>query len=259
MSSPSRHPVAFVTGASSGLGRGLALRFASEGYAVALVARRADRLNALVASIVGGGGRALACPCDVTDRDDVHAAVTRAEAELGPVDLLVANAGISGMTTAAALDAVDLERVLRVNVLGAAYAAEAVLPGMVRRGRGHLVAMGSLTGYGGLPRTAAYSASKAALKNYFESLRIDLRGSGVAVTVITPGYVKTELTAKNDHPMPFLMELDDAVDIMWRAIRKRAPHCTFPRPLSTLTWVAQVFPRRLYDAIASRVRRDKRE
>jgi short-subunit dehydrogenase len=252
-------PVAFVTGASSGLGMGLALRFASDGYAVALAARRTERLHALAARIKDAGGTALTCPCDVRDRHQVHAAVARAEAELGPVDLLIASAGVGKMTPAQGLDAADLERILEVNVLGSAYAVEAVLPRMLDRHRGHLVAIGSLAGYGGLPKTAAYSASKGALKNYFESLRLDLRGTGVAVTVITPGYVKTELTAKNAHPMPLLMELDDAVDVMARAIHRRASHCAFPRPLSTLAWLGQVFPRRLYDALASGVRRDKRE
>jgi len=252
-------PVAFVTGASSGLGMGLALRLASEGYSVALAARRTERLDDLVDKVLDSGGSARSCPCDVTDRSAVHAAVARAEAELGAVDLLVASAGVGKMTAAQGLDAGDLERILRVNVLGSAYAAEAVLPGMLERRRGHLVAIGSLTGCGGLPKTAAYSASKAALKNYFESLRLDLRGTGVAVTVITPGYVKTEMTAKNAHPMPFLMELEDAVDVMARAIHRRAPHCAFPRPLSTLTWFGQVFPRRLYDALAAGVRRDKSE
>jgi short-subunit dehydrogenase len=237
---------------------GLALRLASEGHAVALAARRRDRLEALAARITAGGGRALSCPCDVADRAQVHAAVARAESGLGPVDLLVASAGVGKMTEAAALDAADLEWILSVNVLGAAYAAEAVLPGMIARHRGHLVVIGSLTGYGGLPKSAAYSASKGAVKNYFESLRLDLRGSGVDVTVITPGYVKTEMTAKSAHPMPFLMELDAAVDVMAAAIRRRVPHVAFPRPLSTLAWIAQVFPRRLYDAVASRVRREKR-
>ncbi|MCG6957285.1 MAG: SDR family NAD(P)-dependent oxidoreductase [Gemmatimonadetes bacterium] len=252
-------PVSFVTGASSGLGMGLALRFAAEGHAVALAARRVDRLDELVERIRAAGGTALACPCDVRDRDQVHAAVARAEAELGPVDLLIASAGVGKTTAAQNLDAADLEWILGVNVLGSAYAVEAVLPGMLARRRGHLVGIGSLAGYGGLPKTAAYSASKGALKNYFESLRLDLRGTGVAVTVITPGYVKTELTAKNAHPMPQLMELGDAVDVMTRAIQRRAPHCAFPRPLSTLTWLGQVFPRRLYDAVASGVRREKKE
>jgi short-subunit dehydrogenase len=252
-------PVAFVTGASSGLGMGLALRFASQGHAVGLAARRTERLDELADRIRHAGGTALACPCDVRDRHQVHAAVARAEAELGPVDLLIASAGVGKMTSAQCLDSGDLEWILQTNVLGSAYAAEAVLPGMLDRRQGHLVAIGSLAGYGGLPKTAAYSASKGALKNYFESLRLDLRGTGVDVTVITPGYVKTELTAKNAHPMPLLMELDDAVDVMARAIRRRAPHCAFPRPLSTLTWLGQVFPRRLYDALASGVRREKGE
>jgi short-subunit dehydrogenase len=255
----STRPVAFVTGASSGLGMGLALRFASEGHAVALAARRTDRLDELVARIRDAGGTALACPCDVRDREQVLTAVARAEADLGPVDMLIASAGVGKETTAQRLDSADLQWILEVNVLGSAYAVEAVLPGMLDRRRGHLVGIGSLAGCGGLPKTAAYSASKGALKNYFESLRLDLRGTGVAVTVITPGYVKTELTAKNAHPMPQLMELDDAVDVMTRAIRRRAPHCAFPRPLSTVAWLGQVFPRRLYDALASGVRRGKRE
>lgn len=252
-------PVAFVTGASSGLGMGLALRFASEGYTVALAARRTDRLDELTERIRDAGGNALACPCDVRDRDRVHAAVARAEAELGPVDLLIASAGVGKETTAQGLDAADLEWILQVNVLGSAYAVEAVLPGMLDRRRGHLVGIGSLAGYGGLPKGAAYSASKGALKNYFESLRLDLRGTGVAVTVITPGYVKTELTAKVTHPMPQLMELDDAVDVMARAIHRRVLHCAYPRPLSTLAWIGQVFPRKLYDSLVSTDRRGKSE
>ena len=250
-------PVAFVTGASSGLGRELARRLAGEGYAVALAARREERLRELAAAIEDAGGRALPCPCDVADRAQVHDAVARAEAELGPVDLLVANAGQSEMTEPHRLDAAEVERLMRVNFFGALYAVERVLPGMLERGRGHLVAVGSLAGYNGLPLTAAYSASKGALHNFFESLRIDLRGTGVDVTVITPGYVKTELTEKNLHTMPFLLELDEAVDRMMRAIRTRRRLASFPRPLSTLVWWAQVFPAALYDRIAARQDRRK--
>src|SRR3990172_6474290 len=197
--------VAFITGASSGLGAGLARRLATkEGYAVALAARRGDRLESLVGEIRAGGGVASAYACDVRDRGQLCAAVEAAVAELVPVDLLVANAGISVMTVPEALDAAQVENVMATNFFGAVYATEAVLPSMLARGSGHLVAVGSLTGYGGLPRTAAYSASKGALHNFFESLRVDLRGTGVDVTVITPGYVKTELTVKNLHPLPFL-------------------------------------------------------
>lgn len=251
--------VAFVTGASSGLGMGLARRLARDGWAVGLAARRVERLEQVAAEIRAAGGRAVVCPCDVSERASVHTAIGRAERELGPIDLLVANAGTSDAVGALHLDAERVERLMRVNFLGAVYATEHVLPGMLERGRGHLVAMGSQTGYGGLPRTAAYSASKGALHNFFESLRLDLRGTGIDVTVITPGYVRTELTDRNLHRMPFLMELDEAVEIMSRAISKRRRLCSFPRPISTLTWLGQVLPGWLYDVLASRVRRDKRE
>jgi len=251
--------VAFITGASSGLGAGLARRLARSGYAVALVARRRGRLEEVAAAVRASGGTALPLECDVREQEHVLAAVRATVAELGPVDLLVANAGVSGMTRAQDFSARKVEELMRVNFLGAAYAVEAVLPSMLERRSGHLVAVGSLAGYGGLPKSAAYSASKGALHNLFESLRLDLRGTGVDVTVITPGYVKTELTEKNVYRMPFLMELDDAVERMMRGIERRDALVAFPPSLIALAWVAQVFPAALYDRIASRVRREKRE
>ena len=250
--------VAFVTGSSSGIGAGLARRLARAGYAVGLAARRADRLEALAAEIERAGGRACVCPCDVSARDDVRAAIRRAEDDLGAVDLLVANAGVSERTYVESLDGRDVERVMKVNFLGAVYAVEAVLPAMLARGSGHLVAVGSITGYGGLPMTAAYSASKGALHNFFESLRIDLRRSGVAVTVVTPGYVRTEMTARNLHPMPFLVDLDDAVERIYTAIAGRRRLLSFPAPLAAVARFAAVLPAAWYDRVAGRVKRDQR-
>lgn len=250
--------VAFITGASSGIGAGLARRYAAMGWAVGLAARRVERLEAVAAEIRAAGGEAVVCPCDVAEREQVHDAIARTERELGAIDLLIANAGISELTPAQGLDGQQVERSLRVNFLGAVYAAEAVLPGMLARGDGRLVAMGSLSGYGGLPRTGAYSASKGAMHNFFESLRLDLRGTGVSVTMITPGYVRTELAERNLHRMPFMVDLDPAVDRMVRAIDRRQGLLTFPRPLSSLLWIAQVFPTGLYDWLASKVRRRKK-
>lgn len=243
---------AFITGASSGFGRGFALKLAADGYGVALAARRVDRIESVAEEIRRGGGAAIACRCDVAEPSQIRQAVARTESELGPVDLLIANAGVSARTVLPAFDAEEVDWVTRVNYLGAVHAVGAVLPGMLERDRGHLVAIGSLAGYSGLPRTAAYGASKAAVYNFFESLRIDLRGTGVDVTVITPGYVRSELTDKNEHRMPYLMEMDDAVDRMVRAIRARKRHVMFPRPLSTLAWIGQVVPRRIYDRLAAR-------
>lgn len=250
--------VAFITGASSGLGNGMARALARDGYAVAVTARRLPELVSLAREIRVAGGEALPVALDVGDRAAVIAAVERCTEELGPVDLLVANAGISEQCGAVGLSADTVERALRVNFLGAVYAVEAVLPAMLERDQGQLVAVGSLAGYGGLPLSAAYSASKGALHNFFECLRVDLRESGVDVTFITPGYVRSPLTARNDHPMPFLLETDDAVARMVRAIRRRDPLLAFPLPLAATVWTAQILPSRLYDALAARVRRQKK-
>lgn len=252
-------PVALVTGASSGLGRGLAVRAAREGWDVALMARRHELLRDVGEEVEALGRRAAVLPCDVSDKEGVRRAVERCRGELGPPELVVANAGVGAMTRPESLSADEVERVLRVNFLGAVYLVEAVLPEMLARDRGHLVAVASLAGVGGLPLTAAYSASKGAMINFFESLRIDLRSTGVDVTLVTPGYVRTPLTDHNRHGMPFLMELDDAVERIWRGIEARKLHLAFPVPLATLAWVMQIAPRRLYDWVASRVDRRKEE
>ena len=249
--------VCFITGASSGLGKGLALRLAGEGYSVGLAARRLTELEAVAAEIEEGGGRAGVYPCDVSNRDQVLAAVGKCQEELGPVDLLVANAGISINTLVEAFDSRDVEKVLGVNLMGAVYATEAVLQGMLQRGRGQIVAVSSIAGFGGLPLSAAYSASKGGMTNFFESLRLDLKGSGVYVTVITPGFVKTPMTGHNRHAMPFLMELDPAVELMVRAIKRRRRSLAFPWPLAAIAWTTRFLPRRAYDWLVGRVDRRK--
>jgi short-subunit dehydrogenase len=249
--------IAVVTGASSGLGEGLAVALAREGWTVGLLARREGELLRVRDRIREGGGGAATYPCDVSDRVAVEAALDRCRDELGPPELLVCNAGISEVTPARDLDAAMVARLMEVNFLGAVWPTAHLLPEMLARGRGHLVGVGSLAGYGGLSGSAAYSASKGAVHHFFESLRIDLRGSGVDVTVLTPGYVRTPLTDRNAHPMPFLMELDDAVEAMLGAIGRRERLLAFPFPLSTLLRVAQLLPRALRDRLAARHRREK--
>ena len=245
-------PVALVTGASSGIGRGLAVRLAQEGYAVALAARRFDRLEEVAGDIRDYGGVAIPIRCDVSDPEQVRAAVAECRERLGPVELLVANAGIGSRTEPGHLSAEEVERVLAVNFWGAVHAAEAVLPEMLRRRMGHLVAVASVAGFGGLPGRGSYTASKAALFNFFESLRMDLRDSGVAVTVISPGFVRTEMTRQDDRPRPFIMEVDEAVDRMMRAIHARRPSLMFPRRLAGIAWMGRIFPRSFYDFLARR-------
>lgn len=250
--------VAFVTGASSGIGRGLATRLGRKGWSVGLAARRVALLDEVAEEIRAAGGTAVAHRCDVASRDEVLAAVAGTADALGPVDLLVANAGVSRNTFVASLDGREVERMIQVNFLGCVYAAEAVLPSMLERRAGQIVVVGSLAGYGGLPLTGAYSAAKGALHNFFESLRIDLRGSGVAVTILTPGYVDTPMARDDTHARPFKVPLDRALDRMERAIEQRRPLLRFPAQLGVPVWLGQLFPARLYDALAGRAPRDKR-
>src|SRR5215470_131209 len=170
-----------ITGASSGIGKGLALEIAARGGRLGLIARREDALNELVNEIKAYNGTAIAVAADVRDAAAVRAAAERIRAELGPIDILIANAGIGVTDHAANLNPEQVAEVMNINVLGAVNSAAAVLPEMVERRSGQLVAIASLAGYRGLAKSAAYCASKAALSSFFESLRIDLRHSGVAV------------------------------------------------------------------------------
>jgi len=249
----SNRKVAFITGASSGLGEGLALRFAGRGYAVGLSARRADRLSALVERIGRDGGEAVAYPADVSDREGLLEVIRQCREDLGPIDLLIANAGISTHALPEDLDSREVERVMGINFQGTVTAAEGVLQEMLQRGQGQIVVVSSLASFQGLPLHGSYCASKAAMNAFFESLRLDVAERGVDVTIINPGFVKTEMTAHNRYPMPFLMDLDPALDVMVRGILKRKRMIRFPIPLSTVTWWSRVLPRWLFDGLVDKV------
>jgi len=243
--------VTVVTGASSGIGRSLARRLAAGGDPVAVLARRGDLLDDLVTEIEAHGGRALAVPCDVTDRAQVNTALALVEAKLGPVERLVANAGGGDTTNVEDFDAAHVAAVLELNVMGTVYCVEAVLPGMLDRGRGHLVAMSSLAAYRGLPRGGAYSAAKAALTNLMESLRIDLRPHGIDVTVLLPGFVRTKPGGASGRKKnkPLRMDLEVATGRMERAIRDRRARAAFPLPLVALAGFGRLLPAPLYDRL----------
>ncbi len=247
-------PVALVTGASSGIGRGLAVRLARDGYAVGLLARRAGRLREVAAEVEERGGTASVHRCDVSEREQVLHAVESCSAELGPVDLLVANAGIGSHMPVEGLNGDETELVMRINFLGAVHAVEALLPTMLSRGSGHLVAVASLAGYCGLPRRPAYCASKSAMMSFFESLRLDLRHRGIAVTIVSPGFVRTAMTGGEGSVRPFMVELDPAVDRIARAIGARRRSLAFPWPIALPATLARSLPPALFDFVARRIR-----
>lgn len=237
--------VTLITGASSGIGRALAIRLASHGEAMALVARRGDLLDSLAAQIQAAGGHALALSCDVTDMEQVRNAVAAAESELGPVTRLVANAGGGEPTFVDKFSAAEVAEIVQLNLLGVANCIEAVLPGMLARGEGHLVATGSLAGVRGLPTAAAYSAAKAGVANLMESLRIDLKPHGVAVTILLPGFVRTK-TGKRKR---LQISLDDAVSRMERAILARRSRAAFPWTLALALAVLRLLPLSVCDRL----------
>lgn len=235
--------VAVVTGASSGIGRALAKELAREGYAVGVTARRADRLAALCEEIREAGGTAAAAAADASDREGTIAAIHGLADALGPVDLLVANAGVGISEPMDAPNAADYEHMVRVNLLGPYYAFEAVVPAMLERGSGHLVGVSSLAAYITGPGAGQYSATKAALSSWLESVRLEMRPRGIHVTTIQPGFVETPMTEVNDFKMPLLMSADRAARLMARAIRKRKKVYDFPWRMS----IGARFARRLPD------------
>ena len=247
-------PVVLITGASTGIGNALAKELAQRGWAVGLVARRSELLSTLAADIEAAGGKAAWAAADVTDVVAIRDAALHIAATLGPIDLMVANAG-TGLPTRATTVPIDAwMQIMRLNVDGAIYSVGAVLPEMVERKAGHLAVVSSVAGYRGLPMSAAYSASKAAVSTFFESLRVDLRAHGIAVTTIHPGFITTPLTAKNKFPMPFLISAERAAVLIADGLERRRSDITFPWQMRILMRWVRYLPNALYDAILSRNR-----
>ena len=237
--------VIWITGASAGIGRALALRFAGAGFRVAASARSAETLAELAAQ---SGGRIEAVPLDVTDA----AAVQAAAARLAPIALAVLNAGTHEPMGAADFSTARLRRLFEVNLFGVAHGIEAALPDMLGRRAGKLAIVASVAGYGGLPTAVAYGATKAALVNMAEALKLELEGTGVSLALICPGFVETPLTAKNDFPMPFLIPAERAAERMFDGLLGDAFEITFPRRFAWLMKAVNLLPYALYFRLVRR-------
>lgn len=245
----------FLTGASSGIGEGLALALAKRGSILGLVARRKEMLEDLAARCDAAGGTARIFAADVTDAEAIADAAKSFREEFGKIDILIANAGIGGNDDKTrSYDPKSVKKVIDINLLGAVNSIHAVVPDMIERGSGQLVAISSLAGFRGLPKSAAYSASKAGMTAFFESVRLDLADKGVSVTIIQPGFIKTPLTSGRENKMPFLMELDDAIPHFISAIEKRKRFAAFPWQLATIVRAGKFMPSWLYDRIAGKAR-----
>lgn len=245
--------LAWITGASSGIGRALALRLAGEGWSVVASARRAGELETLATDAKRRAGRIVPMPLDVTDLEAMRDGVRRIETERGPIALAILNAGIYERDSAESFDADAFGRQVRINLLGAANGLDAIMPGMIGRRSGRIAIVSSVAGYRGLPGAAAYSASKAALIAMAESLRPELAEHNVKLQIVNPGFVRTPLTDRNDFPMPFLMELDDAVAAFHRGLATNRFEISFPWRLAVIMKLLRILPDRVFLTISRRM------
>jgi short-subunit dehydrogenase len=247
----------FITGASSGLGAALAAHYAREGATLGLVARRAETLQSVAATLPVP---AAIYPADVADHDALRAAAEDFLGRHGVPDIVIANAGVSvGTLGAEGEDLPVLERVFATNVVGLAATLTLFATPMQRRGSGVLAGIASIAGFRGLAGAGAYSASKAAAITWLESLRVELRGTGLSVVSICPGFIDTPMTRVNKYGMPFLLPVDEAARRIARAIDARRSFVVVPWQMAVAGWVMRQLPNPLYDALAARRPRKPRK
>jgi short-subunit dehydrogenase len=246
----------FITGASSGIGEALAVRLASPGRVLGLLARRAGELDRVATRCREQGATVSTFAADVRDAQSVHRAARAFLAEAGRVDVVIANAGVSRRDSDDRAESARFREVIETNLLGVIHTFEPFMTEMERAGAGSLVAISSVAGFRGLPNAGAYSASKAAVNTWMESLRVRLHGR-VHVMTVCPGFVDTPMTASNRFPMPWLITTDDAAARIEQGITRRTRVLVFPAPMRWLMAGLRLIPSALYDPAAAWVlRRD---
>ena len=247
----------FITGASSGIGEALARHYARSSSVIGLAARRKEQLDSLAANLK------VECATYSLDVSDAEANVRAAHdfvQRFGAPDLVIANAGVSvGTHGDEAADIAKLRRVLEVNVVGLAATLAAFAPSMRAARHGTLCGIASVAGLRGLPGAGAYSSSKAAAISWLESLRVELRGSGVAVVTICPGYVDTPMTRVNRYRMPFLLPADEAARRIARAIEAKRRFAVIPWQMAIVGRIMRVLPGIVYDRLTARAPRKPRD
>jgi short-subunit dehydrogenase len=250
----------FITGASSGIGQALAWRFYSAGYSLALVARRTAEIETWAQGRGLGASRFRVYGADVAQTDSIVAAGQACIAAQGVPDVVIANAGISvGVDTAIRDDIDVIAQTFATNNTGMAATFHPFMAAMAARGSGALVGIGSVAGIRGLPGHGAYCASKAAVISYCESLRGELRPSGVKVVTICPGYIDTPLTKENRYSMPFLMQVEDFADKAFAAIEAGASYRVIPWQMGVVAKLLRALPNVLFDkALAGRPRKHRK-
>lgn len=247
----------FITGASSGIGQALALAYYEAGYNLALVARRTEEIKTWCSRHNISQDRYAIYSANVSDVNRIVATGKACIASQGLPDVVIANAGISvGVDTSIREDLDQLAQTYATNNIGLAATFHPFIDGMLQRKSGKLVGIGSVAGVRGMPGHGAYCASKAAVISYCESLRGELRGSGVQVVTICPGYVKTPMTANNNFPMPFLMESKDFAKKSLAKIEAGSSYSVIPWQMGIVAKLLRLLPNAIFDkALAGRARK----
>ncbi len=252
MSKTNRHVTpkdgcAWVTGASTGIGRAVALRLTQEGWSVAATARDAEGLMTLQQEAEKFQGEIIPFEGDIADRAHMNQVVQDIESTLGSIALAILNAGIYLPVETANLDLDKFERSVDVNLKGTAYCLAPVIERMHKRGKGHISLVSSVTGYGGLPTSAAYGATKAALINMAECMEIELAPHGIRTTIINPGFVDTPAQESLDFPKPFMVSANTAANQIVKGLNKDKFEIAFPKRFTcVLKFINNFLPKDIY-------------
>lgn len=244
--------VAWVTGASTGIGRGLALALARDGHIVAVSARSSDKLALLAAEAHGLKGRILSYPCDATDREAMDKTIETIEQEAGPITLAVLNAGIHLPSDGDTFDIENFVKTYELNVFGVLHGLVPVVRRMHALGRGHIVITGSASAYLGLPSAAAYGSSKAALNYLAEALKYDFDKMNIRIQMLNPSFIDTPMTENNTKPMPGLLSVDAAIALVLSGMRDGGFDISFPRRMVWPLKFVRMLPQQLRFPIVNR-------
>ncbi|OGU13250.1 MAG: hypothetical protein A2X61_03670 [Ignavibacteria bacterium GWB2_35_12] len=247
-----------ITGASSGIGRALAVEYGRRGADVLLLARNEEQLNITKELLESKGGKGFVKVCDVTIQENMNSSVDFALKTFGGIDIAILNAGIGGSEYIDGMNLDTFKYIYDVNVFGIAIGVSAVLPIMKTQGYGKIVGIGTPVDARGIPGVSAYSSSKAAMSNFLESARIELKKFGIKVITVKPGFIKSNMTAKNEFYMPMLMESDKAAKIIVDGIAQNKSTIKFPKPIILGAFIGKLLPVPLFDWLITHFKYQKK-